>query len=107
MFFIETPTRRKRMITCVDHECSLSPCQASISATASMSHAGWASREARCRAAVFTGQLAEHHTRPASRGTRRATAVKPRPACFSSSTLRACSAQSGVQGYYPYREPLS
>ncbi len=32
---------------------------------------------------VCTGQLAGNRTRPASRGTRRATAVKPRPSCMS------------------------
>ena len=33
--------------------------------------------------AVCTGQLAGNRTRPASRGTRRAMAVKPRPSCMS------------------------
>ena len=42
---------------------------------------------------------------PASREVRRRAAVKPRPACFPSSTLRGCAAQSGVKGYYPLREP--
>ena len=42
---------------------------------------------------------------PASREARRRAAVKPRPACFPSSTLRGCAAQSGVKGYYPLREP--
>ena len=43
----------------------------------------YASHEARCRMAVFPVQLAVYHTRPASRGTRRATAVKPRPTVMS------------------------
>ena len=45
--------------------------------------------------AAYTGQLTVYHTGPASRGTRRATAVKP----------RTTGAQSGVKGYYPLREP--
>ena len=42
-----------------------------------------ASHEARCRMAAFPVQLAVYHARPASRGTRRATAVKPRPTVMS------------------------
>ena len=42
-----------------------------------------ASHEARRRMAVFPVQLAVYHARPASRGTRRATAVKPRPTVMS------------------------
>ena len=42
-----------------------------------------ASHEARRRMAVFSVQLAVYHARPASRGTRRATAVKPRPTVMS------------------------
>ena len=38
---------------------------------------------------------------PVSREARCRAAVKPRPACFPSSTLRGCAAQSGVKGYYP------
>ena len=38
-----------------------------------------ASHEACRRMAVFSIQLTRNHTRPASRGTCRATAVKPRP----------------------------
>ena len=43
----------------------------------------YASHEARRRMAVFSVQLAVYHARPASRGTRRATAVKPRPTVMS------------------------
>ena len=43
-------------------------------------------------------------TRPASRGARRATAVKPRPTCKSSTPLRAAGTQSGVKGQCPLRE---
>ena len=42
-----------------------------------------ASHEARRRMAVFSVQLAVYHARPASRGTCRATAVKPRPTVMS------------------------
>ena len=42
-----------------------------------------ASHEARRRMAVFAMQLAGICTRPASRGTCRATAVKPQPTCMS------------------------
>ena len=48
-----------------------------------------ASHEARRRMAVFPIQLTRSHTKPASRGTCRATAVKPsQPACLST-PLRA------------------
>ena len=51
--------------------------------------------------AVCTGQLAGNRTRPASRGTRRATAVKPRPSRMSPYTpARPWRAVRG-QGYYP------
>ena len=66
-----------------------------------------ASHEARCRMAVYTMQLAGSRTRPASRGTGRATAVNPRPSRMSHEQPRAQRARCGVQGYYPYREPLS
>ena len=42
-----------------------------------------ASHEACCRMAVFTMQVTGIHTRPASRGTRRATAVTPQPSRMS------------------------
>ena len=42
-----------------------------------------ASHEARRRMAVYTRQQAGNRTRPASRGTRRATAVTPQPALMS------------------------
>ena len=45
-----------------------------------------ASRETFRRAAVCTGQSAEDHIRPASRGTCRATAVTSQPSCFPTST---------------------
>ncbi len=60
-----------------------------------------ASHEARCRMAVFSIQLAGNYTRPASRGTRRATAVKPRPSRMSFECSRALWARSGVQGVTP------
>ena len=41
----------------------------------------------------------------ASRGTLRATAVKPRPAFMSPEQPRAQRARSGVKGYCPLREP--
>ena len=44
--------------------------------------------------AIVTG----NPTKPVSREVRRRAAVKPRPACFPSSTLRGCAAQSGVKG---------
>ena len=47
---------------------------------------GGASHEARRRMAVYAIQAAGSRTRPASRGTRRATAVKPRPGCFPTSS---------------------
>ena len=53
-----------------------------------------ASHEACCRMAVFAMQVTGIHTRPVSRGTRRATAVTPHPLRPS-----AHSAQSGVQGH--------
>ena len=43
----------------------------------------YASHEARCRMVVFPIQRTRSHTRPASRGTCRATAVKPRPSRMS------------------------
>ena len=42
-----------------------------------------ASHEARCRMAVYIRQHTGNRTRPASRGTRRATAVIPRPSGMS------------------------
>ena len=43
----------------------------------------YASHEARRRMAVFSVQLAVYHPSPASRGTRRATAVTPQPTRIS------------------------
>ena len=60
-----------------------------------------ASREALRRAAALYRQSAFSSTRPASRGTRCATAVKPRPTCFPTSALRAGGAQPGVKGFSP------
>ena len=59
------------------------------------------SHEARRRMAVFSIQLARSHTRPASRGTCRATAVKSRPSLMSFECSRALWARSGVQGVTP------
>ena len=58
-----------------------------------------ASHEARCRMAVFPVQLAVCRTRPASRGTCRATAVKPRPTCVLSSAPRPMGAVWGAGGH--------
>ena len=63
-----------------------------------------ASRRACRPTAVFPVQLAVYHARPASRGTCRATAVKPRPSRMSL-YAPARSAQSGVKGHCPLREP--
>ena len=71
------------------------------SATASLSLDGCASREACRRAAAFTGQLAEHHTKPASRGARRATAATPHPTCFPSSGPAPCGRGMGSRGTTP------
>ena len=60
-----------------------------------------ASREALRRAAALYSQPAFSSTRSASRGTRCATAVKPRPTCFPTSALRAGGAQSEVKGFSP------
>ena len=60
-----------------------------------------ASHEARRRMAVFSIQLARSHTRPASRGTCRATAVKFRPSLMSFECSRALWARCGVQGLSP------
>ena len=60
-----------------------------------------ASHEARRRMAVFSIQLARSHTRPASRGTCRATAVKSRPSLMSFECSRAPWARCGVQGVTP------
>ena len=65
-----------------------------------------ASHEARRRMAVFSIQLARSHTRPASRGTCRATAVKSRPSLMSFECSRALWARCGVQGHCPCRGGL-
>ena len=64
-----------------------------------------ASHEACRRMAVCTGQRTGNHTRPASREACCRAAVKPRPTYFPPSTLRACGAQSGVQGGERKRVP--
>ena len=61
-----------------------------------------ASREALRRAAALYSQPAFSSTRSASRGTRCATAVKPRPTCFPTSALRAIGAQSGAKRQRPF-----
>ena len=71
----------------------------------SPSPAPCASREVCRRAAVWPRQPAGSRTRPASRGTLRATAVKPRPTFMSPEQPRAQRARSGVKGYCPLREP--
>ena len=48
--------------------------------------------------AVYTIQSAGSHARPASRGTCRATAVKPKPSRMSFEQPRARWARCGVQG---------
>ena len=61
--------------------------------------AGGASRRACRPKAVCTGQLAGNRTRPASCGTRRATAVKPRPSCmalYAPARLRRAVRGAGV-----------
>ena len=62
---------------------------------------GYASHEARCRMAACTRQPAGNRTRPASRGTCRATAVTRSQPAFPQAALRASGAQSGVQGHCP------
>ena len=71
----------------------------------SPSPAPCASREACRRAAVWPRQPAGSRTRPASRGTLRATAVNPRPTFISPEQPRAQRARSGVKEYCPLREP--
>ena len=46
-------------------------------------------------------QLAGNHIRPASRGTCRATAVKPQPTCFSSSSPAPYGRGVGCRGTTP------
>ena len=70
----------------------------------SPSPAPCASREACRRAAVWPRQPAGSRTRPASRGTLRATAVNPRPTFMSPEQPRAQRARSGVKGSCPLRE---
>ena len=62
-------------------------------------HCSW--REARCRAAVCVTQSAGSHTRPASRGTCCATAVKPRPIAFPSSAPAPYGRGPGSRGTAP------
>ena len=63
-------------------------------------------REARCRAAVCVTQSAGSHTRPASRGTCCATAVKPRPIAFPSSAPRPMGAVRSPEALLLARGPL-
>ena len=49
--------------------------------------------------AVCTRQAAGSRTRPASRGTRRATAVKPRPRAFLRAAPRPAGAVRGAGGH--------
>ena len=65
----------------------------------------YASHETRRRMAVFSVQLAVYHARPASRGTRHATAVTPHPSRMSLECPRALRARCGVQGVTPCCEP--
>ena len=62
---------------------SRAPCAPMARSPGSRGTTPCASREARCRAAVWPRQPAGSRTRPASRGTLRATAVNPRPAFMS------------------------
>ena len=61
----------------------------------------FASHEACCRMAVYTGQLMGNHTRPASREARCRVAVERSQAARLPIPLRAIGAQSGVQGLSP------
>ena len=63
-----------------------------------------ASHEACRRMAAFTIQLAGGSTRPASRGTRRATAVIPRPSRMSHEQPRALWRGVGCRGTTPARK---
>ena len=62
-------------------------------------------REARCRAAVCVTQSAGSHTRPASRGTCCAAAVKPRPIAFPSSAPAPYGRGPGSRGTTPGCSP--
>ena len=60
-----------------------------------------ASHEACCRMAVFAMQVTGIHTRPASRGTRRATAVTPQPSCMSLYAPARIARSPGCRGTAP------
>ena len=60
-----------------------------------------ASHEACCRMAVFAMQVTGIHTRPASRGTRRATAVTPQPSCMSLYAPARIARSPGGRGTAP------
>ena len=60
-----------------------------------------ASHEACCRMAVFAMQVTGIHTRPASRGTRRATAVTPQPSCMSLYAPARIARSPGSRGTAP------
>ena len=55
--------------------------------------------------AVFSTQLSRNHTRPASRGTCRATAVTPQPSRFPSKSPAPYGRGVGCRGSPPAREP--
>ena len=69
--------------------------------------AGGASREALRRAAVCISQPAGNYTRPASRGTCRATAVTPQPTCFPTSSPAPKGRGVGCRGTAPATERRS
>ena len=60
-----------------------------------------ASHEACCRMAVFAMQATGIHTRPASRGTRRATAVTPQPSGMSLYAPARIARSPGSRGTAP------
>ncbi len=64
-----------------------------------------ASHEACCRMAVFAMQVTGIHTRPASRGTRRATAVTPQPSCMSLYAPARIARSPGCRGAAPAKKP--
>ena len=64
-----------------------------------------ASHEACCRMAVFAMQVTGIHTRPASRGTRRATAVTPQPSCMSLYAPARIARSPGCRGTAPAKKP--
>ena len=65
-----------------------------------------ASHEACCRMAVFAMQVTGIHIRPASRGTRRATAVTPQPSCMSLYAPARIARSPGCRGAAPAKKPM-